>query len=471
MLEITGNWFALVAILSWPVVTILLFNLNKPAEATVWTILAALLFLPTGPDIKIPMIPALDKSSVPNVCALVACIIFVPRPNRLKSKFGVAELLMLLLVLGPVVTSQLNNDVVFIGDRVLPGVGYYDGISALIIQLITLLPFIVGRRLFRTEADVAVIPRALAIAGLIYSVPMLLEVRLSPQLSTWIYGYFQGFNTEMRYGGFRPVVFMKNGLATAFFMATAVLASLVMWRANERIRLVSFGPVSGYLGVVLVLCKSAGALVYGILGGLAVLFAKPKTLLRVAVTLAVVGLSYPLLRVTDIFPDKALVETASTLNTDRAMSLKFRFDQERRLLDRAAERFMFGWGRYGRNRVYEESGKDSSITDGAWIQVLGQFGLIGFLSQFGLLALPIFRAASVFKFNKERREALFISLLALIAALSLIEQIPNSSVSSWTWFVAGSLLGAAERVGFIPRRHKSQKSVESRANERGYAIV
>ena len=90
-----------------------------------------------------------------------------------------------------------------------------------------------------------------------------------------------------------------------------------------------------------------------------------------------------------------MIETAAMIDTDRATSLKTRFDNEDLLLQRASQRFLFGWGRWGRARVYdEESGKDMSITDGRWIITIGQFGLFGFVAEFGLLILPVFRAAS-----------------------------------------------------------------------------
>jgi hypothetical protein len=112
--------------------------------------------------------------------------------------------------------------------------------------------------------------RCLVVAGLFYSLPVLIEVRLSPQLANWIYGFVQGaFTNEVRYGGFRPVVFMKNGLTVAFFMMTTFLAAMAMWRVNARIKSFPAAGISGYLGVVLILCKSAGALAYAITSAVA----------------------------------------------------------------------------------------------------------------------------------------------------------------------------------------------------------
>ena len=59
------------------------------------------------------------------------------------------------------------------------------------------------------------------------------------------------------------------------------------------------------------------------------------------------------------------------------------------MLERASERILFGWGRFGRSRVYNEYGSDISVTDGRWIITLGQFGVVGFMGEFGLLALAL----------------------------------------------------------------------------------
>jgi hypothetical protein len=449
----TANWVAIFAILVWPIVVVFLYRTRPPIEATVWTILGALLLLPNGFSIKFPMVPAIDKNSVPNICAYVGCKLLLPGRKQRRFSFALPDLLAIMLVLGPVFTSALNNDTIVIGDRVLPGVGYYDGISGLLSQLFIFVPFLLGRRVFLNPEDTEVTIRCLVVAGLFFSLPVLMEVRLSPQLSNWIYGIVHsGFNTEIRYGGYRPVVFMQNGLATAFFMMTTLLAATALWRVDGRLMGFSLGGATAYLGVVVILCKSAGALIYSLFGGLLIQCINPRSQLRVAVLLACVGLSYPLLRIANVFPDKLLVEMAASFDPDRAQSLETRFSQERELLSHASERFFFGWGRYGRNRVYEESGKDSSITDGEWIETVGQFGLVGFLAEFGLLALPVFRASSAFKLVRSARDRVFLATLSLVVALAIIEQLPNASISSWSWLLAGSLLGRTERLTQLARR-------------------
>jgi hypothetical protein len=195
----------------------------------------------------------------------------------------------------------------------------------------------------------------------------------------------------------------------------------------------------------LVLCKSAGSLTYGVVGGLIMRFASPRLQIKVAIALVSIGLLYPTLRAADVFPTTTLVNFANLIDPDRASSLKYRFDNEDLLLARASQRFWFGWGRYGRSRVYAaDTGSDVSVTDGAWIITLGSFGIIGFLAQFGLLALPVFRAGRCIKNLNSKNEALFVAALAVIVGLSVIEQLPNASISPWTWLLAGALLGRTE---------------------------
>jgi hypothetical protein len=205
--------------------------------------------------------------------------------------------------------------------------------------------------------------------------------------------------------------------------------------------------VTSYFSLVVLLCKSAGALVYGGVLVALVRFTKSRLQIRVALMFAFLGLFYPMLRVEQLFPDKVLVDVAASINQERADSLNFRFVQEENLLAHASQRFFFGWGRYGRNRVYtKESGKDDSVTDGRWIVTLGQFGFVGFLAEFGMLAYAIFRAFLAFRFAQSVQERLFLSGLALIVGINIIDLLPNSSLSSWTWLLAGALLGRSEML-------------------------
>jgi hypothetical protein len=169
---------------------------------------------------------------------------------------------------------------------------------------------------------------------------------------------------------------------------------------------------------------------------------------------------YPALRVKDAFPTKALVEFASYFNEDRAGSLAFRFGQEDILLAHASERLLLGWGRYGRSRVYSsDSGDHVTIPDGMWIITIGEYGILGFLAQFGLLALSVCRAAAALRLIRQREDRLCFSGLALIVAITLVEQLPNASINPWSWLLSGLLLGNSELLEAKARRIASSRGV------------
>src|SRR6185312_15213340 len=385
MLHIEPNWFAYCALGVWPVVALYLYVRLPVAQATLWTILAAHLLLPVRAEIKFDMVPAFDKSSIPNLAALLGCALFARKRPKIFHGFGIAEGLIVVLVCTPFVTSMLNTDPIPIGDIVLPGVGYYDALSAAVAQFIFIIPFFLGRQFLRDPADIGRILWAMVIAGLVYSLPMLFEIKMSPQLHTWVYGYFpHQFAQQVRDGGFRPVVFMGHGLLVAFFAMSTAVASAALWRARVRIARLPSYATTAYLGAVLVLCKTLGALIYGVVLIPLVRWASLRLQLRIATLLVMVALAYPLLRVADVVPTQDILGWANNVSAERAESLRTRFDQEKLLLTHAWDRKWFGWGRFGRSRVYFDNGEDRSITDGEWINTMGTFGLVGFAAEFGL---------------------------------------------------------------------------------------
>jgi hypothetical protein len=148
-----------------------------------------------------------------------------------------------------------------------------------------------------------------------------------------------------------------------------------------------------------------------------------------------------------MFPTNMMVSAARSVSADRARSLKVRFDNEDQLLARSLERPVFGWGRFGRSRVYDPAtGKDISITDGHWLITLGQFGIFGFIAEFGLLAMAVFRASLALKFCESKTDKVLLSALSLIAAVNVLDLLPNSGLVPWTWLICGALLGRAEAL-------------------------
>jgi len=397
------------------------------------------------------MIPAIDNVLVPNLAAFLGCAVYSRKFPKILWGFGLPELLVVVYLIVPFITSMLNPDTIQIGKTVLQGVGAYDAGSASRDAFIFMLPFFLGRQFSRSADDNMYALRALVMAGLVYSLAVLFEYRMGPQLAPLIYGYNAGGINEA--GDVRPVVFVDNGLLLSFFFALVAIAAGALWRLRSRIGQIPPGATTAYLSVILLLCRSFASLAYaGVLIPL-VRWASPRLQLRLACVLVTLALSYPLLRVADLIPTNSIVNDVAVLSTSRAISLQTRFDNEEQLLDRAWERPWFGWGRFGRNRVYRGwDGADSTLSDGHWVLQMGSFGLVGFVTEFGLLALCVFRAAMALKFTQTMKESVCLAALALIVALNTFDLLPNGWIMPWTWLLAGTLLGRAEALSAASRQ-------------------
>jgi hypothetical protein len=459
------------ALALYPIVAIFLFASRRFSRAVIWTVLLAQLLLPVGPFIKFDKIPQFDKFSIPCLCLLIGCAMAGRVKFLVSKKFGLVEFLTALFLFGPFMTSFFNGEALRYGPLQLAGVGLYDAFSNLGSAFITLIPYFVGRTLMREEVDNAEILRALILSMLAYSIPTLFEVRLSPQLHYWVYGsYASMFAQSFRDGGFRPSVFMGHGLVLAHYMAIAVIAAVGLWRL--RLSILSLWPrvvsnyriVAWYLAVILLFCRTLGADLYAIFFSFLVLFTSAKTQMKVAVMLVFLALLYPTMRYVDIAPTNTLVKIANSISEERGGSLDYRFNNENLLLKHAIQKPVFGWGRFGRNRVYDEDGKDLAVTDGEWIIVLGQWGAVGFIAEFGLLSLVLFKAAAALRYAKTRRESMLFSVLALIVASSIFDLLPNAFLFPWTWLMAGTLLGRAEallaRKTVVSENDLSEKAVD-----------
>jgi len=416
------------------------------------------MFLPVKTAVDLPMIPVMGKDSIPVVSALVGCWLIKEKKISYFKELGNIKYLVILFLIVPFITASLNSDSITKGGYFLPSLTYYDGLSATINQFLLISPFFIGRQFFRTYSDQLAMLKLIVVAGLFYSILMLFEVRLSPQLHTWVYGYFpHSFGQQMREGGFRPVVFMGHGLLVAFFTVIVLIASSALWINRIKVRQFSPKLVSSYMLVVLVLCKSIASLFYGVIGLAMVILTKPKLQLRATVILVCLALFYPTMSIIKIFPHQWIVNTAELISPERAQSLNFRFENENILLTHGRERFFFGWGGWGRNRVYnEESGRDETVTDGRWIITFGQFGIFGFIAEFGLLAITVFQANKALRLLKSKPERNLLAAHALLVGVIMIDQLPNASLAPWLWLIAGILLG---RSGAILAENKLNKPI------------
>src|SRR3990172_8602547 len=87
------------------------------------------------------------------------------------------------------------------------------------------------------------------------------ESRMSPQLHGMIYGSFARASPSLRFGGYRPSVFMECGLELGMWMTACSLVGLCLWQPGRYRKLA--GIPSSLLGRALLattlLCKATGA--------------------------------------------------------------------------------------------------------------------------------------------------------------------------------------------------------------------
>lgn len=430
---------------SWPLVASWLFSNLKLERAVIWAVLLPYMILPVGSGIDLPLLPVLDKTTIPNIALLFLAMQHAGSRFSFLPVSPVARVLFIMMLTVPLVTAVTNPDPLIFVQSFVPGLGIKDAINFVILAFVTIIPFIVGRACLGTADAHREMLKILVVAGLAYSIPMLIEIRLSPQLHTWIYGYFPsdaGFIQAVRQGGYRPVVAMGHGLLVAFFAMFAVIAAAALWRD----RTLAAGPAkTAYLMLMLVLCKSLGALLYALAAVPLVLLASRRIQVLAASALVLIAIAYPALRGAGMVPVEDILEVANSYSPDRAQSLGFRFHHEEDLLGRASERPYFGWGSWGRNHIRDPiTGDMTSVTDGHWIIVIGVNGWVGYIATFGLLAWPVLLILK--RSLREGPEYLTgpTAALCLLLGINIIDLLPNAALLPLTWLILGSLLGYAE---------------------------
>jgi O-antigen ligase len=343
---------------------------------------------------------------------------------------------MVLWCLCPIPTSLDNN------------LGLYDGLSGVIQQTVSWgFPYLAGRLYFSDREGLRELAIGLFIGGLVYIPFCLFEIRMSPQLHTWVYGFHQhAFSQTHRFGGWRPTVFLQHGLVVGMWMSMAALVGLWLWLCGSLKRLfgIHMGVLAGALLATAVLCKSVGALVL-MAFGVAVLFGikgmrRPTPFL----VLLVVPLAYASVRMTGLWDARELGEIARHIDAGRSQSLRYRLDAEETFIRHALQKPVFGWGGWGRNRPANFNPEITDYaTDGLWILALGVNGLVGLTAFFASLMVPVW-----FAYRNRRPGTDWlqpddapVSALAAVSALYLIDCLPNAMVNPIYISAVGGLAG------------------------------
>ena len=442
----------------WPVVAAVLFILLPLEAAASWSLLCGYFLLPSGFKVDLPLLPPIDKSSITILSTLVLCLAKgSPRPHHSPGIF--LPLAAAAYVLAPVGAAFGNSYELHIGNLSLPGFYLLDGVKGAADNLVTVSALYLGLRFLSTGAGQRAILKTLTVIVILYSLPMLFELRFSPQLHRLVYGYApSNFIQQVRWGGYRPTVFLDQGLQLALLVTMALIAACTLARCRIKSFRLPASLAATYLVPELMLCKTLGAAIYAAVLAPLAIFARPSTSIKVASVIMLLVCAYPAVRTQQLVPVDRILGAAKNVSQDRADSLATRLQNETILMQKANEKPLFGWGGWGRNRVYNaEFSKDVTITDGGWIILFGAYGWFGYLGLFGMFAIPVLRLNRSVK-QLAREDALIAAGLALMLAANIADMLPNANLMPLTFLIAGSIARRASatrasRTSTTPRRN------------------
>ncbi len=446
-----------VALLIYPPACIAAAVSAKKEDATktvFWAFFIGVMFLPELVAFDAPLIPPLGKYEIAGVTGVaVAFIVHRDRIKRSKPLRGV-DLFFVVALLGGVGTILTNRETLEFG------VYWWDGEGNLVLEptilsghkiadvlvvfvrdsLAVFVPFFLGRAVFKRAADAQTLCKGIVTIALLYAPGALLEARISPQIHRWVYGYYPtGIAGVVRGDGFKPVLFQNSGLSVATFLFTAVVCAAILHKRKEKV--MGFPAIGAmvFLMIVLALSHNMAALVYTLAAVPIVLLSRGKLAATASVALGIAVLLYPPVRggsMVDVF---AFIDWLAQYSPERADSLHVRFYNEDILYERASERLTFGWGGYGRSRIYDERGKDICLTDGQWIITLGGRGVMGFIGFFGMILSPLFisfrRAGKVPMGPRQ-----YLDGISIICAFLAVDLLPNALFTKLPYFLSGVLL-------------------------------
>ena len=435
------------ALAIWPIISVCLFKFLGGRRGLIYSVMIGFLFLPPNYFLFLPVVPKYGSGTA--IAAGLALSYLFFRNNwhaelgdttrRSHLLGGLMIVLVVLYFINPFLVFLTNREGLSFGPKIIQGLGLSDVLKMIWNAAATIIPFLLGWRLLAREEDHRLLLRVLVILMFGYSLLALFEVRMSPQLNQWVYGYFpHDWLQHLRGGSFRPVVFLGHGLVLGFHLFWATLACAILVRGTDSIGRMTY--LAGVLWFVMVLLfsKNLGSVLLAVLFLPTVFLLGSGMQIRVAAIIAVLFLSYPIVRSANLLPIDSFTSIVRSISPDRTRSFETRLRNEQLLLERAQQKPLAGWGGYARSRIHNEAGSDISLVDGAWIGRLGTRGWSGYVSFFGMFTLPM-----VWLLILRRRKPVptVTSGLALMVGAILIELVPNATLSSVGLVAAGALTG------------------------------
>lgn len=432
-----------IMLFGWIPLTVFFFFNMRPRVAVLCSVIGGFLLLPMA-SYDLPGLPNYTKSTAIAFGLLLGGVLSGQKTERLF-QFTIYDFPMVAwCFVSPVITSLTN------------GLGLYDGISGAVGDYFAWGVFWwAGRVYFEDRIALNELCRGIIIGGLIYVPLCLFELRMSPQLSNIFYGFFpHSFAQHIRYGGYRPIVFMQHGLMVALWMAQAFNVTFWFWRGKRVTHLMDI-PVSIWvlmICITAILCKSVNGWFFLLASILCFYYYKKNESVKLFKFIILLIPVYIFFRVSGIISAETIQGLSSLfIEGERVQSLSSRLFQEDLFSAKAMRQPLFGWGGWNRGwPINPMTGEMIRTVDAIWTMIISERGLLGLTSLYLAMLLGPWlvcrRCAHIVEkdVNSGGNEFIFIEevVLSLVVVFFMIDSLMNGMVNSIYILCSGALVSS-----------------------------
>lgn len=425
-----------IMLIGWVPLTIILFLIVNSRKAVLISVIGGVLFLPMV-SYDFPGLPSYSKYTAIALGLIIGSLLTTERWLSTFHWRAYDLPMVIWCIASPLVTAFTNK------------LGLHYGLSVLFENFMIWGVFYwTGRVYFNNLDSLHDLSKAIVFGGTLYIPLCLYEVRMSPQLSIMTYGVFPHlFSQHVRYGGYRPIVFMQHGLMVSLWMAVATTAAYWQWRSG-KIRHIMNMPISIItilLGITTFLCKSANGWIMLTIGCCSYHFTKKSFSTKIFNGLLLVFPFYVLLRITGALSVSSITDFFGRfLDSQRVQSLGVRLLQEDLFVAKTIERINFGWGGFGRGWPKDPINGDLLIPmiDSQWLITFNYHGLFGifFLGTAMLLGPWVLLRLQKKKYIFDGGYIIPV-LISLIVVMYMIDNLVNAMLNPIYIMLSGSLIG------------------------------
>ncbi len=431
------NLLVYIVIFAWIILVIYLFRRFSTSQALISSMIIAWLFLPEV-NIALPAIPDLTKINLTTIVIFLAALFYDWKGIK-YFRPSYIDIPMLIWCVCPLVSSLTNN------------LGWYDGLSSVLLQTITWgIPYFLGRVYLNSLATLRQLAIGIFIGGLIYIPFCLIENLIRPQLNWLVYGFYTYddiYIQAFRLGGWRPIVFMKHGLMLSIWMMASLLTGIWLWftKALNTVWNIPLIWLVTCLSLTFVLTRSTGAYLLFLLG-IFILFCVYRINTTVPIVVIIILIvAYVFIKLTGTFPRESIVSFLSEfMSGKRLQSINFRFLNEELIFMKARQSMLWGWGGWGRFLDIDHRYAFRLVPDSLWIIVFGDYGLIGVISWLCSQLLPVFwfSVSKTYSPNSWSHHSIApTAILVVILILYLLDCLLNAMINPIYILAGGGITG------------------------------